>query len=64
MQLEFQEYYEILFEEMQKFLHRIMIVKLGTMNKCNLNEKLPEKLKVTVKSFANEALLQIELEEL
>ena len=49
---------------MQKFLHRIMIVKLGTMNKCNLNEKLPEKLKVTVKSFANEALLQIELEEL
>ena len=41
-----------------------MIVKFGTMSKCNINEKLPEKLKINIKSFTNEALISKELDEL
>ena len=34
-----------------------MIVKLGTQIKCKENEKLTEKNKLAVKSFANDALI-------
>lgn len=34
VQLEFQEYYDDLFEMMKEFLHRIMVVKIGTIDRC------------------------------
>jgi len=51
VQLEFQEYYEDLFELMKQFLHRIMIVKLGTIHRCNNNEFAIEKDKLKIRSF-------------
>jgi hypothetical protein len=34
VQLEFQEYFDDLFDVMKEFLHKLMIVKLGTIERC------------------------------
>jgi hypothetical protein len=41
-----------------------MIVKLGTIHRCNKNEFADEKEKLKIRSFVIEALLKIELDML
>jgi hypothetical protein len=65
VQLEFQEYYEDMFQQMKEFLERIMIVKVGTVDRCKKNETITnEDEKLKIRSFEMDGLLKLDIDVL